>query len=85
MHQFAKHKVYVKVPSQQCYDSTGKAPIKVRWIDLNKGDTANLRSGIVAKVKESRASLCQCVSSESITRRCKSVWVEPATPHYMGY
>ena len=51
MQQFAKHKVYVKVPIQQCYDSTGKSPIKVRWIDINKGDEENreYRSRLVAK------------------------------------
>ncbi len=38
MAQFAKHKVYSKVPIQQCLDSTGRNPIKVKWIDINKGD-----------------------------------------------
>ena len=29
--------LYNKVPTQQCYERTGKAPIFVRWIDINKG------------------------------------------------
>ena len=51
MQQFAKHRVHTKVPIQQCYDSTGKAPIKIRWIHINKGDEDNreYRSRLVAK------------------------------------
>ena len=26
---------------KQCRDRTGKAPIKIRWIDINKGDALN--------------------------------------------
>ena len=46
-----KHKVYVKVPITECWDRTGKAPIKVRWIDINEGDKVypDYRSRIVAK------------------------------------
>ena len=43
--------VYEKVPLQESYDKTGKAPIKCRWIDSNKGDEHNsiYRSRLVAK------------------------------------
>ena len=46
-----KHKVYEKRPLQECWDVTGKAPVKTRWIDINKGDKvhAEYRSRIVAK------------------------------------
>ena len=27
--------VYVKAPIKECWDKTGKAPIGVRWIDIN--------------------------------------------------
>lgn len=30
--------LYNKVPIRQCYEKTGKGPISVRWIDINKGD-----------------------------------------------
>ena len=31
-------KVWTKVPKSQCYSETGKAPIKLRWVDRNKRD-----------------------------------------------
>ena len=31
-------KVYTKVPLKQCWDRTGKGPIRVRWLDINNGD-----------------------------------------------
>ena len=48
--EVAKHKLYTKVPLQQCYDETGKAPIKARWLGINKGDELNpeYRSRLVA-------------------------------------
>ena len=33
--------VYTKVPIQQCWDRTGKGPVRVRWLDINKGDEVN--------------------------------------------
>ena len=50
MVEVAKHKLYDKVPLQECYDETRKAPIKVRWLDINKGDELNpeYRSRLVA-------------------------------------
>ena len=46
-----KMKVWVKVDREQCFRDTGKPPIKLRWVDINKGDEAkpNHRSRIVAK------------------------------------
>ena len=43
--------LYTKVPTQECYNKTGKAPITVRWIDINKGDSINpnYRSRLVAR------------------------------------
>ena len=51
--EFRKHNVYSKVPLKQCWDNTGKGPIRVRWIDINKGDKMNpeYRSRLVAKEK----------------------------------
>jgi len=40
--QIYRHKVYTKVPIQQCWTRTGKAPIRVKWIDINKGDDVNM-------------------------------------------
>jgi hypothetical protein len=49
--EFRKRRVYEKVPLKQCMERTGKAPIKVRWVDINKGDDVNweYRSRLVAK------------------------------------
>ncbi len=49
--EFRKHNVYTKVPVQVCRDRTGKGPIGVRWVDVNKGDKQNpeYRSRLVAK------------------------------------
>ena len=48
---FHDMKVYKKVPRAKCFEATGKAPISVRWIDVNKGDTSapNYRSRLVAR------------------------------------
>ena len=46
-----KMEVWIKVDREQCYKETGKPPIKLRWVDINKGDEGkpNHRSRIVAK------------------------------------
>ena len=43
--------VYEKRPIQECMQRTGRRPIPVRWIDVNKGDKCNevYRSRLVAK------------------------------------
>ena len=33
--------VYEKVDVEECWNVTGKVPIGVRWLDINKGDSAN--------------------------------------------
>ena len=51
LEEFRKHNVYTKVPVEECYRVTKKGPIGVRWVDINKGDSANpdYRSRLVAK------------------------------------
>ena len=46
-----KMKLYTKVPIQECYAKIGRAPITIRWIDINKGDNVNpnCRSRLVAR------------------------------------
>ncbi len=46
-----KFNVYDKVPIQNCWNETGKDPIGVRWLNVNKGDEANpeIRCRIVAQ------------------------------------
>ena len=59
--QIHKHGVYNKVPITQCWEETKKAPIRVKWLDINKGDEENeeLRSRLVAMEfnKEKRLDL----------------------------
>ena len=49
--QIRNHNVYEKIPLEGCHQRTGKAPIKVKWVDINKGDEINkeYRSRLVAK------------------------------------
>ena len=44
-------KVYEKVPLSMCIEETGKQPINVGWVDVNKGDDENpeIRCRIVGK------------------------------------
>ena len=51
MKELVKHNVYNKVPLSKCWEATGKAPIRVRWVDVNKGDKIHpdYRSRLVAK------------------------------------
>ena len=46
-----KMNLYTKVPTAECHRRTGKAPIIVRWFDINKGDEDkhNYRSRLVAR------------------------------------
>ena len=51
MEEFRKHGVYNKIPVGRAWEATGKKPIAVRWVDINKGDDVNpdYRSRLVAK------------------------------------
>ena len=48
---FREMGVYEKVDINQCWSETGKAPIALRWVDINNGDSQNplYRSRLVAK------------------------------------
>ena len=48
---FCSKGVWVKVPRQRSFERTGKPPISVRWVDVNKGDEhePNYRSRLVAR------------------------------------
>jgi len=51
MTKFSTHGVYHKVPVEECWKKTGKAPLGTKWVDINKGDNADpdVRSRFVAK------------------------------------
>ena len=48
---FRETGVYEKVDLAEAWQATGKGPIAVRWVDINKGDSEhpNYRSRLVAK------------------------------------
>ena len=48
---FESKKVWFKVPRAESYQKMGKAPISVKWVDVNKGDSENpnYRSRLVAR------------------------------------
>ena len=43
--------LYDKIPIQECWEYTGRKPVGVRWVDVNKGtpEMPNYRSRVVAK------------------------------------
>ena len=47
---FRRKGVYKKVPAREAYEKTGRSPIRVKWVDVNKGDEENpeYRSRLVA-------------------------------------
>ena len=51
MEEVRKHGLYEKRTIEECMRMTGKKPIGVRWVDVNKGDSVNpdYRSRLVAK------------------------------------
>ena len=48
---FTSKGVWIKVPRQRAFERTGRPPISVRWVDVNKGDDVepNVRSRLVAR------------------------------------
>ena len=59
--EFKRRGVYTKVPVEECWRVTGRAPIGVRYVDVNKGDHVhpNYRSRLVATdVKRDSALTC---------------------------
>ena len=51
VNEFRKHNVHLNVPFGECYQVTGKGPLGIRWIHINKGDDEfeEYRSRLVAK------------------------------------
>ena len=51
MQYFKDKNVYTKVTRDEAFRLTGRAPIAVKWVDVNKGDDEepNYRSRLVAK------------------------------------
>ena len=57
LEEFKRRDAYAKVPENEALEKTGKKPISVRWVDVNKGDDRNpeYRSRLVVReVKRSQ-------------------------------
>ncbi len=44
METLKRHGVYSKVPVEECWRVTGKKPVGVNWVGVNKGDAKNPES-----------------------------------------
>ena len=86
MEEVKKHKVYVKVPIQQCYDETGKAPIGTRWVDINKGDDVNIeyRSRLVAQELK-KYSVAEDLFAATPPLEAKKILFSMAVTEGIGY
>ena len=65
-----------KVPTSECYDRTGKAPIPHKWVDVNKGDGVDeekfeIKSRLCAAEAPNRTAPQQMTSPFPLRRRWK--------------
>ena len=70
--------VYEKVDVQECWNITGKAPIAVRWLDINKGVYARpkYRSRLVAK--EFNTGVCPELYAATLPSECIRIMLSKA-------
>ena len=63
---------------QECWIVTGKAPIGVRWVDINKGDSSNpnCRSRLVAK--EFNTGVCPELYAATPPSECLRIMISKA-------
>ena len=87
--QIRNHNVYEKVPLEECHQRTGKAPIKVKWVDINKGDEINkeYRSRLVAKEikRDKREDLFAATPSLEAKKMLFSMAVTEGIGHQSGH
>ena len=75
---FREMGVYDKVDIAEAWKATGKAPIAVRWVDINKGDTKTplYRSRLVAK--EFNTDVCPELYAATLTSNSPHRAARPA-------
>ncbi len=70
--------MYEKVPIEECWKETGKAPIGVKWVDTNKGDKERpeYRCRLVAKEikKDKREDLFAATPPLEAKKMLFSLW-----------
>ena len=78
METYKKHEVYEKVPIEECWRETGRAPIGVKWVDTNKGDKERpeYRCRLVAKEikKDKREDLFAATPPLEAKKMLFSLW-----------
>ena len=86
MVEVRKHAVYVKVPLSQCRDETGRAPVGVRWVDVNKGDDTNpeYRSRLVAQELK-RTSIVEDLFAATPPLEAKKILFSMAVTEAIGF
>ncbi len=74
--------MYEKVPIEECWKETGKAPIGVKWVDTNKGDKERpeFRCRLVAKEikKDKREDLFAATPPLEAKKMLFSLWASMA-------
>lgn len=83
LEEFRQKSVYKKVPLTRCFDKTGRPPISVRWVDINKGDDANpnYRSRLVARQMEKSGDLVDLFAATPPLEAKKMLFSMAATEH----
>ncbi len=70
--------VYEKVPIEECWKNTGRAPVGVKWVDTNKGDEENpeYRRRLAAKEnkKDKRGDLFAATPHSEAKKMLFSLW-----------
>ena len=46
MEEIYKHQVYNKVPTEECWQVTGRDPIGTKWVDVNEGTVYTQNTGV---------------------------------------
>ena len=85
MDQYTKHEVYTKVPLARCWERTGKKPVGVRWVIVNKGDdeNPNVRARLVAKEIKSDSRLDMFAATPPLEAK-KFLFSRAATSGWLG-
>ena len=80
MQEVRKHKVYDKVPIQECWDVIGKKPVGTRWVVINKGDKA-LALYLFSRSKSNINKFLNITSSGTVAiNECMLQYANPNLP-----
>ena len=79
--------VYEKVPIEECWRETGKAPIAVRWVDINKGDDDNpeIRCRWVGREFKGKDNKRDDLFAATPPLECKKLLFSMAVTNGIGY